>query len=138
VKFFFDNGIAPPYVDALKILAEIQGYQLTHLRERFRPDTKDPDWIAELAAEREWVIISCDLRISRGKVEREAWHESGMTALFFGDTWANQQYWKQAESLVHWWPTIVLRARTAAPGDGFLVPLQGKDLKQIYSAAERP
>jgi hypothetical protein len=133
VRFFFDAGIAITYVDALRILAKrYQQHELTHLFERFSRNVKDVDWITHLATEGDWVIISQDPRISRGKAEREAWHESGLTAFFLADGWANRQFWKQAEYLVHWWPQIVLQADKAPRGTGFLVPLQGKDFKQIY------
>jgi hypothetical protein len=132
VRFFFDAGIAITYVDALRTLAKIQQYDLVHLSERFPSDIKDVDWITKLAIEGDWVIISQDPRISRSSVERQAWQESGLTAFFFGDRWANLNFWKQAESLVHWWPQIALQARKTPHATGFLIPLQGKEFKQIY------
>jgi len=43
VKFFLDNCIAPVFAKVLNILAERQGYPIFHLRDRFSPDTKDPE-----------------------------------------------------------------------------------------------
>jgi hypothetical protein len=134
VRFFFDAGIAITYVEALRTLAKIQQYELVHISERFPQGIKDPEWIAQLAIENDWVIISADPRISRAKVEREAWQESGLTAFFFGDGWASLKFWKQAESLVHWWPEIALQARKTPQGTGYLIPLHGKAFKQIYPA----
>ena len=133
MRFFFDAGIAITYVEALRTLAKpYQQYELIHLSERFPPDIKDVDWIQKLAEEGDWVIISQDPRISRAKVERIAWQESGLTAFFFGDRWANLQFWKQAESLVHWWPDIALQASKTPRGMGYLIPLQGREFKKIY------
>jgi hypothetical protein len=132
VKFFFDNCISPKFVESLRILAQIQGYELIHLTEKFPADTIDEEWIRTLASDGEWVIISGDPRISKGQAQRRAWQESGLTAFFFADGWASRGFWKQAESLIHWWPQIVLKAREAVPGSGFLIPWAGKDFKQVY------
>lgn len=133
MRFFFDNCVSVKFVRALSILAQIQEYELVHLTERFAPDTSDEEWIRRLANDRDWVIISGDPRISRGRAQRRAWQESGLTAFFFADGWASRGFWKQAESLVHWWPQIVLRAREATAGTGYLIPLSGKEFKQIYT-----
>jgi len=132
VRFFFDNCVSVKFVQALSILAQIQGYELVHLTEHFPPDATDEEWLQSLATDRDWVIISGDPRISRGRAQRIAWQESGLTAFFFADGWASKGFWKQAESLVRWWPQIVLKAREATPGTGYLIPWNGKDFKQIY------
>lgn len=133
MKFFFDNCISVKYVRALKILAEVQGYELIHLSEKFDPENaKDPEWIRALGEEGDWVIVPGDPRISRSPAERNAWRESGLTAFFFGDGWSSQGFWKQAEDLIRWWPRIVLEARRAPAGSGYLVQLRAKDFKQIY------
>jgi predicted nuclease of predicted toxin-antitoxin system len=89
VKFFLDNCIAPVFAKVLNILAERQGHPIVHLRDKFPPDTKDPEWIRALAEEGEWIIVSGDPRISREKAERQAWQESRLTAFFFGDGWTS-------------------------------------------------
>lgn len=49
------------------------------------------------------------------------------------DGWSQKKFWTQAAELVRWWPTIVLTARQARRGSGYLVPAKGKDLKVIYT-----
>lgn len=138
MKFFLDNCIAPVFAKALNLLAERQGYPIFHLRDKFPPDIKDPVWIPALAQESEdWIIVSGDPRISRGKAERQAWQESQLTAFFFGDGWASRRYWHQAEDLVHWWPKIVLEAEKAPKGKGFLIPLNGKEFKVLYDPLDQ-
>ncbi len=133
MKFFLDNCIAPVFAKALNILAERQGHLIVHLREKYPASTIDPEWIPALANEsEEWIIVSGDPKISRGKAERQAWQESRLTAFFFGDGWASRSYWKQAEDIVHWWPRIVLEAEKAPRGKGFLIHLGGKDFQVIY------
>ncbi|MGH9158578.1 MAG: hypothetical protein ACRD2X_01125, partial [Vicinamibacteraceae bacterium] len=113
MRFFLDNCISPVLARALNVLAEVQQYQIVHLRERFEPDTKDVAWITILAGEQGWVILSGDTRISRSKAEKAAWRESGLTAFFMADGWSQKKFWTQAAELVHWWPAIVLTARQA-------------------------
>lgn len=138
MKFFLDNCIAPVFVKALNILAERQGYPIVHLRKNFPANTKDPEWIRALGEEGDWIIVSGDPRISRGKAEQQAWQESRLTAFFFGDGWASRKYWNQAEDLVHWWPKIVLEAVKAPKGKGFLIPINGKEFKVLYDPLELP
>jgi PIN like domain len=88
VRFFFDNCVSVRFVQALRILAQIQEYELVHLTERFAADTPDEEWIRRLASDGDWVIISDDPRISRGQAQRKTWQESGLTAFFFADGWA--------------------------------------------------
>ena len=133
MRFFFDNCVSIKFVQALSILAQVQGYELVHLTDRFAADTPDEEWIRSLARDGDWVIISGDPRISRGQAQKKAWQESSLTAFFFAEGWASKGFWKQAESLVHWWPQIVLKAREAKPGTGYLMPWNGKDFRQIYT-----
>ena len=133
MRFFLDNCISPTHARALAVLGEIQEYEIVHLRDRFRPETPDEDWIRELSNEGGWVIVSGDPRISRSKPIRTVWRESGITAFFFGDGWASRKYWNQAADLVKWWPIIVLQARSAVPGTGYLIPVKARELKEIYS-----
>lgn len=133
MKFFLDNCISPVHAKALRVLAEVQEYEILHLSEKFPRDTRDHEWLGELGREGDWVVVSGDPRITRGRIERAAWHESGLTAFFFGKGWASRSYWKLAADLVTWWPTIVLTARQAPAGSGFLLPLKGREPKQIYT-----
>jgi hypothetical protein len=132
MRFFLDNCISPKYARALRVLAEMQQYEIVHLQDRFPPDIRDEDWIRQLGEEGDWVIVSGDPRISRSKPVRNVWRESGITAFFFADGWAQHRFWRQAADMVHWWPTIVLEAGRALRGSGFLIPVKGSKLKTIY------
>jgi predicted nuclease of predicted toxin-antitoxin system len=58
VRFFFDNCVSIKFVQALSILAQVQGYELVHLTDPFSADTPDEEWIRSLARDGDWVIIS--------------------------------------------------------------------------------
>ena len=132
MKFFCDQCIALTYVRAVRVLAEIQKYEIKHLSELFSPSTPDTVWLKALASQRDWVIVSGDPRISRSKAERAAWHESGLTAFFLADGWASRGYWNQATDLVKWWPQIVLKAREAGQGTGYFIHWNSRSMRVIY------
>ena len=136
MRFFVDNCISPNLVEGIRVLAKLQRYEITYLREKFPEDTGDVEWLDVLSEEGDWVIVSGDPRISRAKAERAAWHESGLTAFFFAARFSRKKYWKQAEVLVRWWPRIVLEARSAVPGSGYVMPLEGKEFRKIYAPSE--
>ena len=71
MRFFFDNCVSIIFVQALSILAQVQGYELVHLTDRFAADTADEEWIRSLARDGDWVIISGDPRISRGQAQKK-------------------------------------------------------------------
>lgn len=120
------------HAKGIRGFAELQHHDIIHLRERHEPDTPDIVWIRALGAEGDWVIVSGDTRITRNPVERAAWRESELTAFFFLEPWANDQYWKQCAALVSWWPIIVSQARKTPRAHGFVMPKLGKELRQIY------
>ena len=132
MKFFFDTNISPRAVYALRVIVEFQDVLVVPFKEKF-PDSSisDPEWISTLSKDGQWVIISGDTRISRGKAEKAAWRESGLTAFFFRDGWASTNIYIQASELIRRWPEIITANRTCAQGTGYLIPKKG-DLKQIY------
>jgi len=120
VKFFFDNCVSQNLVEALRCLEN--RHDLVHL----------PAWIGALGAEGGWIIISGDPRISRGKAERAAWVESGLTAFFCGDAWQNRRLMTQASELLRMWDDMVERAKKAPQGSGYLLEFRAAEPRQIY------
>jgi PIN domain-containing protein len=136
VRFFFDNTFPPRLVQAIRVLAELQEVDLTHLADKFPRDSPDPVWIGALGVEGDWIIISSDANICRGKAEQAAWRESGLTAFFFVDL-SRQAYYAQAAEVIRWWPQIVLTARQATPGTGFRLLRSGKEPERIIVERRR-
>jgi hypothetical protein len=126
VRFIFDHSLPPRFSEILAILEGPAGNGVDHLRRFFPQDTEDPIWLLELAKRApDAIVVTADPRISRGKHERAAWLESGLTVFFlrsFADLPGSEQAWR----LVKWWPSIVQAARKARAGSGFLVTVNGK------------
>src|SRR5439155_3231852 len=102
-----------------------------HLSDKFPRDTDDVVWIQALATEKEWVIISGDLRITRNKAQRQAWRTSGLTAFFLKSAWADQTIWLVSSRFIGWWPRIIAQAAMAPKGNGFLVPFKGEKFENV-------
>ncbi len=130
MKFFFDNCVSQNLVQALRCLEK--RHDLVHLRDRFPEGTLDPAWIGALGVEGGWIIISGDPRISRGKAERAAWMESGLTAFFCGEAWGSRRLMTQASELFRMWDDILERSKNATPASGYLLEFRAAEPRQIY------
>jgi len=136
LKFFFDTCISVRVVRALRHVLETEGggkvCELQHLSERYS-DSSVPDvrWIADLGVEGGWIIISGDPRISRGKAEKLAWKESGLTAFFLSDGWAGGNIYSQTADVIRRWPDIMRTARAHPLRRGFLIT-KAKEFREVF------
>src|SRR4030095_2917360 len=106
VRFLLDNNLSPYLANALGALCQPEGIAVQHLRQKFKPDTSDVDWIAALSTEGDWSIVSQD-RLTRKSPEREALRRSGLTAFILASGWSDLQEWDKAWHLIRWWPRIM-------------------------------
>ncbi|MBK7922230.1 MAG: hypothetical protein IPJ95_01130 [Gemmatimonadetes bacterium] len=144
MKIFVDNTISVRIVRALRELLterdEAQGNQaavLTHLQEKFLPDTVDPVWLGELAREGEWVILSGDVRIVRMEANLRAWLESGLPIFFLSEEWENMHRLDQAASLLKCWRDFERQARSAANGSAYIIQPRSGGIKAHTPRAPR-
>jgi len=123
VNFFFDNNLPPQLARALNELITPEGHSVSHLRDRYRPNMSDVDWLTALAREKDgpWIIVSGDMRISRNKAERKAWLDSSHIIFFLSKGWTNIEPYTQLSKLIKIFPEIVSQAEQARPGDGFII-----------------
>ena len=124
MRFFFDHNLPQRLAHAIHLLTEPQGHQVVHLLDRFDGDTPDIEWIGRLSRERDWVIVSGDVAITRKPHEREAWAASGLTAFFMSKGFTNLHLFDQGSRLIRVWPHIANQAALARPGSGFVVPMR--------------
>jgi hypothetical protein len=124
VRFFLDNNLSPKVARALGHLLA-PDHTARHLKDEFSASTPDVNWMAELAKQSGWVIISGDVMISRNPHEVKAWREAGHPIFFLKHGWTNIGLWESASKLFHRFPEILKLAEKAARGDGFLIPLTG-------------
>lgn len=125
MRFFFDNNLPPKLAKSLHVLVE-PDHQVVHLKDRFAANTTDETWMAALAKEQDWIIISGDLQIKKNPHEVQAWRAAGHTIFFLKAGWINLPFWMQAWKFVKCFPEIVLAADRAKKGLFFSVSTQGK------------
>jgi len=128
VRFLLDNNLPPAFARALHALTEkeLPGHDVQALRDRFKANTEDPEWIEMLSAEGDWVVVTQD-KLNKG-LEREALRRAGLIVFLLDKSWASQKYWEKATQLIRWWPRIVEWSGGMRGGAAFRVPwhLKGK------------
>jgi hypothetical protein len=126
VRFFFDNHQSPEIVEILQ-KAEIDA---VHLRDIFDDQgIDDREWIP-IVAERGWILVTGDHRITRRREERRIFRESKLTTFFLAKEYNNKTARVRIRWIFNQWEKIEAAAQKATPGDCFLVPMKGK-LKRI-------
>ncbi|MCL4807792.1 MAG: hypothetical protein KJ062_08355, partial [Thermoanaerobaculia bacterium] len=50
LKFFFDNDVSFRIAGAIACLSEAEGDTVVHIKDKYGPDAKDPDWLPKLGA----------------------------------------------------------------------------------------
>jgi PIN like domain len=101
-------------------------HQVVHLKDRFAANTPDETWMAALAGEPDWIIVSGDLQIRKNPHEIHAWKAAGHTTFFLKAGWINLPSWTQTWKFVKCFPDIVALAARAKKGTFFMVSTMGK------------
>lgn len=136
MKLLLDNNLPPALARALHELTIREWenrHQVTHLRERFAANTPDTEWIAMLAQEGGWVVITHD-RLNKG-LEREALKRAGLKVFFLDRGWKDHNFWEKATQLVRWWPRIIEQAEGISGGAAFQVHWNFKGKGQFVQIA---
>lgn len=120
MKFLLDNNLPPALARALHELSKADGHQVTALREKFKANTPDIEWISQLRAEGNWVVVSKD-KFSKGSMEKKAFSESGLAIFILAKQWHKAPFWDTAHNLVRWWPAITEQAECITGGGVFKV-----------------
>lgn len=84
MNFFVDNNLPPALAGALHgYLDKRKEGKAVHLRDKFKPDISDKEWIQHLADdEEEWIVLSGDMKIIKNKGEQEAWKQASLKGFF--------------------------------------------------------
>ena len=125
MRFFLDNCLAIRHARDLEEMVKPE-HSFTHLQDKFKPSTKDEEWILGLGEVGNWIVISGDYRIGKNAHERAAWHQSGLTVFFLNKGWTNIPPLQQHSKLALILDNIIQKARTAKQGAGFMISVNGK------------
>jgi hypothetical protein len=109
LKFLVDNNLPPSIARALHVLsshADLPRIEVVALRDKFPANTKDPDWVSQLADEGGWSILSGD-HFRKTVAERELIRRIGFNVFVLQSSWDSHTYWDKSAQLILWWPRIV-------------------------------
>ncbi|HEU4375287.1 MAG TPA: DUF5615 family PIN-like protein [Telluria sp.] len=122
MKFFFDNNLSPHLAHAIRELCKVEPNveAVVHLRDRFSPNTKDHEWITNLAQSGQWVVISQD-GFNKNDLEREALRQSGLIVFVLDRQWSQHTHWPKSQNLVKWWPAIMEQCQRIKGGASYRV-----------------
>jgi hypothetical protein len=136
VRFYFDRTQSSYLARAAGEVLAFLGHTFEHSRRRY-PDRDPGDiaWMGELAAERNWVVVTGDEAIRRNPAERRAWREMRLTTFFLRPAWTHTRMEEQAWRLLRWLLRLIHLVGSEVVGTGLSVPLRwhGRALQRIYS-----
>ncbi|MDR2154901.1 MAG: hypothetical protein LBE78_07735 [Burkholderiaceae bacterium] len=117
MNFFFDNNMPPhSWVDGIAALSRQAPFasgrvqEVVHIRDKFKGNTDDLEWIPTLGTQGQWTVISRDSFRKRNGAERKAIRQYGLSVFVLQKSWTNKPYWELTAQFIHWWPRIVEQA----------------------------
>lgn len=106
-------------------------HEIVALRDKFPPNIKDVDLIAELSRQGGWVLLSGDRRITRNRAEKSAFQNSKVVGMFLSPGLYKSTVLKQAERLIALWPVIETVAGNVSGGAMFELPMKSSKLSPL-------
>jgi hypothetical protein len=106
-------------------------HEVIHLRDRFGAGVADRDWIGALSAEGRWIVISGDRRITRNRVEYQAFRNSNLTGFFLSRGLQKASVVKQMERILALWESIERASALVEAGAMFELPMRSTRLPQL-------
>lgn len=128
MKFILDNNISPHIAHGINKFCAHEGHEVIALRDKFKENTSDLEWLSTLKKEGNWVIISHD-RFAKNNLEKEAFYRGDSLAFILKKGWSGLKYWEKAAKIVKIWPAVVNQANLVDSGV-FEIPVNGGKFKQ--------
>ena len=125
MKFFFDNTLPPRLARSIHELVYEDGDCVEHLQARFERDAKDTLWLAQIADEGNWVVLTHDLHLYTRPIERKLWEQSTLVVGYLAAAWSRQRFTNIASRLLAKWDDIKRVAGSCDPGTCFRIPIVG-------------
>lgn len=101
------------------------------LREKFRGNVSDVEWISGLSRDGRWLVISEDRRITRNHAEYAAFRTSRLVGVFLTSAVHKAPVVKKMERILAVWPALEILSETVEGGAMFELPISGNRLRQL-------
>lgn len=126
----FDHNISHLIARALAELFRGE-HEVYALRDKFKTNTPDIEWIDELSKDDRWVIISGDRRITRNRTEYEAFRRSRLVGFFLSAGLQKSKEIKKLERILAQWESIEKQFALVRGSAMFELQMKGTSLRQI-------
>lgn len=130
MRVLIDENLSPAIAKALAALFAGR-HEIVHLRERFGGGVEDEVWIGTLSSEGRWIVISGDRRITRNRLEYEAFRSSNLVGFFLSKGLFKSSVVKQMERILALWDRIEQQASIVQGGAMFELPIKSTRLGQL-------
>lgn len=124
MKFFFDNNISEHLARGMKAFGE----EVVHLKDVFREDTADVEWL-KYVGEQMMVLITRDESVRWNPAELAALRKHAVRAFFLGGKHLNKC--RLIQQVVRNWPRIKEYAERLRPPYAFRIPPTGTKFSRI-------
>lgn len=157
MKIAFDENVPAQMVRVFKNLGQEKrfkrdGFEIVSAAD-YAPKPADDDyvrksdvpWLNRFAAAKGKVLITGDVRMTDKPHEMEALRQHGFVVFLFERKWTTWDFHRKSSLLLFHWPGIVIKLRTAKPGEFWCIPNHFKEglrdvtpgAKQIQKASSR-
>jgi PIN like domain len=106
-------------------------HEVVALRDKFPMNIADEDWISLLSREDRWVVVSGDRRITKNRIEYNAFRSSRLIGFFLAPGLQKASVVKQVERILAQWPNIVRQVELVRGSAMFELQMKGVHLRQI-------
>lgn len=126
MKILIDHNLSPRLAAALNAFFVEDGFNFYSLREKFSVDATDEEIFVKWRAAGGDLLISGDIRITKNRLQKKAFKESGLIGLFFNRTVLALAPNKQAAIIINLWEDIIQELKAAQIGTIFIMGPNGR------------
>ena len=106
-------------------------HEIVALKDKFENTIADEDWIGRLSQDDRWVVISGDRRITKNKVEYNAFRSSRLIGFFLSPGLQKVGVVKQLERILAQWSNIEKQVSLVRGSAMFELSMKGTIFRQI-------
>ncbi|WP_120501955.1 hypothetical protein [Roseovarius sp. EL26] len=128
VRVLLDHNMPPSIARALNELIKIDGHEAHPLRDIFPTNISDVDYFAKL--NRDWIVISKDLKNTRKRAERAAILRNNVIAFYLSPTLQKKKVNEQAAAILWHWDKM-LNQRNSLQNGLFQLPENKSKFKTL-------
>ena len=122
VKVLFDHNMPHYLAEALDVLVRPDGHEAHALKNKFPITISDEEYFNELSKEKDWIVISKDVKNAKRAPERRVIMNSGVLAFYLSPSVQKLRVNEQTATILWQWDKLVEQRNNNANGM-FLLPI---------------